>query len=284
MVGQLKLVSEITTESENFMFAVLHLGGWDFHCGIQPFEGRRNYIELKEKLFASLQQASAAHTILMMTQLFGQESYSWQNLFAEERHQLMGLLTQETLARLDQLYTQAYRENYGVLMAFHRDELAAPQELQVAADIALGLRGMTTLRLLEQDISDPLLSGNHMIELEAIATEANHLRCRLNIPAGKNILEQLILRSLWQLLYDPNGTSDADIQRLEWLIYVGNQLNLGISLERSQELYFGCLHSQLIPQYVATLANNQDPTQCRQLLKLGQKLKVEVNPWLSQLV
>ncbi|MDF5731082.1 MAG: DUF3536 domain-containing protein [Rhizonema sp. PD38] len=284
VVGQLKLVSEIIRESENLMFAVLHLGGWDFHCGIQPFEGRRNYTELKQKLFASLQQASAAHTILMMTQLFGEESYSWQNLFAEERHQLMGLLTQETLARLDQLYTQAYRDNYGVLMAFHRDELAAPQELQVAADIALGHRGMTTLRLLEQDISDPLLSGNHMVELEAIATEANHLRCRLNIPPGKKILEQLILRSLWQLLHDPNGTTEADIQRLERLIDVGYQLNLGISLDRSQELYFSCLHTQLIPQYVATLANNQDTIQCRQLLRLGQKLKVEVNLWLSELV
>jgi len=148
-VGNLQMVSDITWESENLVFAVLHLGGWDFHCCIQLFTGRRDYSQLKEKLFTSLQQASAAQTILAMTQVFGTEAFNLQNLFAEERHRIMRLLSQETLTRLDQLYTQAYRDNYGVLMAFHRDELAVPQELQVAAGNALGDRCMTTLRSLE---------------------------------------------------------------------------------------------------------------------------------------
>jgi alpha-amylase/alpha-mannosidase (GH57 family) len=282
-VGNLNLVSEITWESEELVFAVLHLGGWDFHCCIQPFQGRRAYIQLKEKLFEALQQASAAQTILAMTQLFGEESFNLQNLFAEERHRLMHLLSQETLSRLDQLYTQAYRDNYGVLMAFHRDGLAAPQELQVAAEIALGYRCMMSLRLLEQDIAELSSSWNHIVELEAIATEAKHLHCHLNIPEGKQMLEQLILRSLWQLLHDPNGTFDADLQRLERLIDLANQLNLGVSLERSQELYYSCLYSQIVPVFVAKTAKSQDTAQCCQLLKLGQKLAVDVSPWLSQL-
>ncbi|KAB8335623.1 DUF3536 domain-containing protein [Scytonema tolypothrichoides VB-61278] len=282
-VGNLNLVSEITWESEHLVFAVLHLGGWDFHCCIQPFEGRLAYTELKEKLFGALQEASAAHTILAMTQLFGEESFSLRNLFAEERHRLMHLLSQETLSRLDQLYTQAYRDNYGVLMAFHRDEVPAPRELQVAAEIALGSRCMINLRSLEQDIAEPLSSWNHIVELEAIATETKHLHCHLNIPEGKQMLEQLILRSLWQLLHDPNGTFDADLQRLERLIDVANQLNLGISLERSQELYFSCLHSLIVPLFMAKTTQSQDTAQCRQLLKLGQKLRVDVSTWLSQL-
>ncbi len=282
-VGNLKLVSDITWESEHLVFAVLHLGGWDFHCCIQPFEGRRTYTQLKEQLFGALQQASIAQTILVMTKLFGEEAYSLQNLFAEERHRLMGLLSQETLTRLDQLYTQAYRENYSILMAFHRDELAAPQELQVAAEIALGHRCMMTLRSLEQDLNERLLNGNHIVELESLATEAKHLRCQMNIPQGKPILEQLILRSLWQILHDSNGTFDADIQRLERLIDVAYQLNLGVSLEQSQELYFSCLHTQIVPQCLATFVNGKDTNRYRQLLKLGQKLAVDVGIWLSQL-
>ena len=34
-VGQVALTNEITWESHRFIFAVLHLGGWDFHCCIQ---------------------------------------------------------------------------------------------------------------------------------------------------------------------------------------------------------------------------------------------------------
>ena len=289
-VGHLRLVSEITLESEHLVFAVLHLGGWDFHCCIQPFTGRRAYSQVKDKLFEALQQASAAHTIQAMIQIFGDQSFSLQNLFAEERHRIMRLLSHETLTRLDQLYTQVYRDNYGVLMAFHRDELSVPQELQVAAEIALGHRCLTSLRSLFEEIGEPQLSWDHLAELEAIATEAEHLRCCLNVPEGKQILEQLILQSLWLLLHDPNpATIEANMQRLERLIDVGYQLNLGMSLERAQELYFSCLHSQIVPQCLKAMRSQlgkkdvKSNSSLRQLLKLGQRLAIDVSALLNQL-
>ncbi|MBD2542170.1 DUF3536 domain-containing protein [Coleofasciculus sp. FACHB-SPT36] len=281
-VGQLRLTSEITWESTHLVFAVLHLGGWDFHCCIQPFAGRRTYSQMKEKLFAALQQASAAHAILAMSQLFGGNSFNLQKLFAEERHRIMRLLSQKTLTRLDQLYTQVYRDNYGILMAFQRDELPVPQELQVAAEVAISNRARMSLRALEQENGEPQQGLNQLAELEAIAKEANQLRCQLNIPDAKQTLEQLILRSLWKLLHDSNpATLEADIQRLERMISVGNQLHLGLSLHRPQELYFSCLHSQIVP--LLESETNGNSSQLRQLLLLGQKLAVDVSPWLNQL-
>jgi alpha-amylase/alpha-mannosidase (GH57 family) len=301
-VGQLRLASEITWESTHLVFAVLHLGGWDFHCCIQPFAGRRAYSQLKDKLFDTVKQASATQMILAMTQWFGGESFSLQDLFAEERQRIMGRLSHETLTRLDQLYGQVYRDNYGILLAFHRDELPVPQELQVAAEIALSHRCLTSVRALEQESSDPQLSLGHLAELEAIATEANHLRARLNIPEVKPTLERLILRSLWQLLQEPNlNTLASDIHRIERLIDLGNQLQLGLSLDRCQELYFSCLQTRIIPRCKLVIQsqliseNNDagdadlpsktdwDTTGLRQLLHLGEKLAVDVSPWLSQL-
>jgi alpha-amylase/alpha-mannosidase (GH57 family) len=282
-VGHLNLVSSITRESEHLQFAVLHLGGWDFHCCIQAFEGRRPYSSLKEKLFDALQLASAANVILVMTQLFGDEAYNLQNLFAEERHRIMRLLSQETLSRLDQLYTQTYRDNYGILMAFHRDGLSAPQELQVAADIALGHRCMTILRALEQDILERASITNHLVELEAAVTEAKHLRCKLNIPEGKILLEQVILRNLWQLLHDAYGNLEKDIQQFERLVNAAYQLNIGISIDRAQELYLQYLPVHVLPKFATTTTNHQDTTKYRQILKLGEKLNVCVSSWLNKL-
>ncbi len=306
-VGQLRLVSEITWESAHLVFAVLHLGGWDFHCCIQPFAGRRGYSKLKDKLFDALNQASAAHVILAMNQMFGDESFSLQNLFAEERHRIMGLLSQETLTRLDQLYTQVYRDNFGVLMAFHRDELPVPQELQVAAEIALSNRCLISIRALDSEASDPQILWSHLTELEAIATEANHMRCQLKITEAKSVLEKLILRSLWQLFHDTNlETFSAEIEFIERLIKVGNHLNMGLSLARCQELYFSFWHSYIEPQCqlvtqtkLAFDANGNgkggskttllpttaiwDSIQLRQLLQLGENLAVDVSFWLSKL-
>jgi alpha-amylase/alpha-mannosidase (GH57 family) len=302
-VGQLQLASEITRESGNLVFAVLHLGGWDFHCCIQSFSGRRDYSNLKERLFESLQQASAAQIILAMNQVFRSQSYSLQSLFPEERHRIMRLLSHETLTRLDQLYTQVYRDNYGVLMAFHRDELAVPQELQVAAEVALSQRVLLSLRALEQESSDlageaSQLGLSHLSELEAIATEAAHLRCHLNLPEAREILERMILRSLWQILHNFNPTTlKSDLQRLERLIDLGQRMNLSLSLAQAQELYFYRLHSWIMLQPLeetseagpgaTAIASKVKPTvetaHLQLLLQLGQTLAVDVSGLLARL-
>jgi alpha-amylase/alpha-mannosidase (GH57 family) len=298
-IGQLQLVSEITRESMQLVFAVAHLGGWDFHCCIQPFSGRRAYAEMKERVFEAFKQASAAQTTLAINAMFGSQSHSLQSLFAEERHRIMRLLTHETLNRLDQLYTQVYRDNYGILMAFHRDELSVPQELQVAAEVALSHRVLLSLRALEQESSDlsadpSSASVNRLLELESIATEATNLRCQLNLPEAKPILERLVLRSLWHLLYHfDSTTSKTELHRLERLLTLSQQMHLGVSLARAQELYFQRLHSWLIPQCFHWLHNagqrSADSTKTmqladvRSLLALGARLGIDVTNWLEQL-
>lgn len=308
-VGQLQLTSEITRETEVFVFAALHLGGWDFHCCIQPFGSRRSYTMLKERLFGVMQEASVSHAILEMVRLFGDQSFSLRDLFAEERHRIVQLLSQENLTRLDQLYTQVYRENYGVMMAFHRDELQVPVELQVAAEVALGHRCLTAAKALEVETEDvePLLA-----EIEAIATESGHLRCRLNVPEVKEILEKMVWRSLDALLQAGSGVEDrspvkleAEIRTIERLIAVGDRLSLGLCLDKSQELYFDSLYSQIVPLCLGWLQRQDasssetavaavaweiarsgggwELSSIRQLLELGQTLAVDVECWLNQL-
>jgi alpha-amylase/alpha-mannosidase (GH57 family) len=297
-VGQIQLTSELTRESKILVFAVFHLGGWDFHCCIQPFTGRRTYSPMKEALFQALKQGSAAQTILAMNRHFGDQSFSLRDLFAEERHKIMRLLSQGTLTRLDQLYTQVYRDNYGVLIAFHQDELEVPQELQVAAEIAISHRAMTALQALERETSDfpptnPQLCASHLAELEAIAAEAEHLRCSLKPPQIKQTLERLILRALWHLLYSFNpATAEADMQWMERLLTLSDQLHLPLALDRAQEVYFKGLHRQVLPQLSLWQVTDEPSNrahkpswslpQIRQFLKLGQRLAIDVQVWLEQ--
>lgn len=296
-IGQLQLISEITWEKTHRIFAVLHLGGWDFHCCIQPFAGRLHYSHAKEQMTEALKTASAAQTILAMQQIFGSQSHNLQSLFAEERHRIMRLLSHETLTRLDQLYTQVYRDNYGVLMAFHRDALAVPQELHVAAEIALSHRVSLALRSLEQESSELSaealqLSLGHLGELEAIATEASHMRCKLNPPEAKPTLERLILRALWHLLYhfDPE-TAAMEVGRVERLIRLGDRLHLGLSLAPAQEVYFQRLHEWLLPECLRLSNGRSDsstgtpigPTDLQLLLQLGQQLSIDVRQLAAML-
>ena len=115
-------------------------------------------------------------------------------------------------------------------------------------------------------------------------------------------MERLIVRSLWHLLQDPNfSTVQLDVQWLERLIDLSNDLHLNLSLAHAQELYVKNLHSQVLPRLNVWQAfNNESSTnlasvaqtkpdkgwsveQIHQLLTLGQKLAIDVNPWLNQL-
>lgn len=283
-VGQLQLTSEITCETAYLVFAVLHLGGWDFHCCIQPFAGRRLFTQLKTELFASLELASAARVIQAMNRAFGEQSYNLQHLFAEDRHRIMRLLSQSTLTQLDQLYAQVYRDNFGVLMAFHRDELEVPQELQVAAEIAISQRAVVALRSLERETSDlpPAnidLCQSYLTELEAIANEAHQLRCTLRTTQTCQIIERITLRMLWHVLYTPDPESaPTTAQMLDQLLQVGRQLCHDLPCDRAQELYL-----RRLPQLIPTLLKGDSDVQALipPLLHLSQSLKIDVEGWRS---
>jgi len=310
-VGHLQLTSEITQESGELMFAVLHLGGWDFHCCLQPFAGRRRYGEIKARLFETLQQASAAQMVLAMTAELGEAFYGLNDLFAEERYRILELLSQETLTRLDQLYTQVYRDNYGILMAFRRDHLPVPQELQVAAAVALTHRIMTSLRGLEAELGnawtrspdndlaglDSQQGSNYLSELEAIAIEAQQLGCQLNLTQAQPILEGLIWKLLWELLHELNpALLELHLQTITRLIELGQHFSMALRLDRAQELYYQCLQTHikpaaqqhfareagLIPAAAAPLPLT--PSQWQQLLRLGKTLAIDVSPWVEALV
>ncbi|MGF1457914.1 MAG: DUF3536 domain-containing protein [Leptolyngbyaceae cyanobacterium] len=276
--GRLKITSDVTCDRSVLSFVVLHLGGWDFHCCVQGFRRRLDYQRAKDTVLETFASGSAAQVILKMSQVFGEQTYNLQTLFAEERHRIMRLLSQDTLQRLDQLYDQVYRNNYSLIKAFHRDGLAVPQELQVAAEVAIRHRAWESLQLLEQETLDlhqePLhYEAVHLVQLEAIAQEAQQFQCDCSSAESQRMLEGLIWRSLRHLLDNP--TLKNFLEDVDWLcrlICLGQKLG-GISLVRSQELYWQQVSGWL------TFLRQQPPTQAtamlKPLLKLAQYLAID---------
>ena len=243
--GELTITSIITWEQKHLVIAVLHLGGWDFHCCLQEFTQRKTYQQMRDQLLAVFQQGSGAQTVLAMQRLFGSgPCYGLADIFGQERQHIIGLLAQNTLTQLDQLYSQVYRENYGVIMAFRRDHLPVPQELQVAAAITLGQRVMSLLRRLELETSNPLADSppNGMVyihELYSLTQEVHQVGVQLDIPEGRQIVERLLLTWLEELLTRlPEPLVPKGVQRWQKLFQLAEWLHLRPSLDRLQERYF----------------------------------------------
>jgi alpha-amylase/alpha-mannosidase (GH57 family) len=283
-VGRLQITSDVTSDRSDLSFVVLHLGGWDFHCCVQGFRRRLDYQRAKDSVLAAFTSASSAQVILAMNEAFGDHAYNLQNLFTEERHRIMQLLSRDTLQRLDQLYSQVYRNNYGLIKAFHRDGLPVPQELQVAAEVAIRHRALEGLRLLEQETIDlnggPLHRGVvHLMQLETIAHEAHQFHCDCCIPEGQRILEGVIWRSLRHFLDNPRPEHLLeDVDWLRRLIELGHNLG-GISLVRSQELYWNQVIHWL--NYLRQQESAQAMAMLKPLLKLAQHLAIDPEALLA---
>ncbi|NJL01637.1 MAG: DUF3536 domain-containing protein [Spirulinaceae cyanobacterium SM2_1_0] len=281
-VGHISLTSEVTWERREFVFVVLHLGGWDFHCCIQPFGNRKNYSQMQENLFSALASASVAKLMVAITQWFGDRAFDLESLFAEERQWLMAQLTEKTRTGLDQIYSQIYRDNYSILRAFHREELPVPPELQVAAELAIANRGLQAIEKLTQAAGDRGQIDNALNELAATAVEAEQMRCHLAIPGAKTALETWIYQWLDHLLVavDPE-TIEADCQRLAQVIAIATDLSLGLALDRVQERYFFYVHQKIVPMLdKGGSSGGWTRAQSAVLLSLGQRLGVDVSPWL----
>ena len=267
-IGQINLVSRITQESVNYIFAVLHLGGDDFHCCIQPFSGRREYEEIKATLFKTLKQANTASVILAMSSNFSGEQFNLRHLFAEERHRILQVLADETLTRLDQLYEQVYRDNYGILISFRRDDLPVPRELQVAADIVLNNRLTEELKRLQTGESLP------NVGLDAVAIEAVNLGCKFIDVEDAELLENYMLSQIQQIskLQDINEKSIFSyLNQIEQSLAIANRLNLHLNLDLVQEAFLNYLSQRIAPKCVLA----------RQILDLEsvqkQPIHIEVN-------
>jgi alpha-amylase/alpha-mannosidase (GH57 family) len=277
-IGQIQLVSGITQESVNYIFAVLHLGGDDFHCCIQPFTGRREYEEIKATLFKVLKQANTAAVILAMASNFSGEQFNLHHLFAEERHRILRMLADETLTRLDQLYEQVYRDNYGILISFRRDDLPVPRELQVAAEIVLNNRLTEELKRLETGESLP------NVGLDAVAIEALNLGCKFTHEEDAEIIENYILSQIQQLsqLQDIDEKSlFSYLNQIEQSLAISDRLDLELDLDLSQEAFLNYLSVRIAPKCVlANLCESISNLELHQLIDTASKLGIATEAWL----
>jgi hypothetical protein len=211
---------------------------------LHPSQGRAEYARLHQYLMQVFHQASAVQMILAMGQSLGGESFGLAHLFAEERHRTMERLTLATQRRLDQLYTQIYRDNYSILVAFQRDELPPPQELQVAAEVALSYRCREAL-IAWEEVADRLEEWPAIaLELQSIMREAAQLACPLQIAGERPRLEALLWRGLRRWLED-QGDPASLIQGLQ----LAQTLHGGFRLDRLQELWLETMGARATDAY-----------------------------------
>jgi alpha-amylase/alpha-mannosidase (GH57 family) len=156
-LGRAHIRSRITEDSEEFCFAVLHLGDQNLSaavrqcCGDHPGQ-MAEFTAFSTEVRDAIGRADLPEVIRAIDRFFGTLAYSLTSLFADEQHRILRTILDRTLAEMEDSLRKIYEDHASLLRFLTESGMAAPPALALAANFAINA---SLRRALEADDFDP---------------------------------------------------------------------------------------------------------------------------------
>lgn len=265
VIGHSRVTSEITRESDEFMYAALHLGGHNVTGGIQPYSGGKRVDALIAEAEALFQRAETPALVRLLDRTFGGKSFSLRSLFRDEQHKVMQTILGSAIEEAESAYQQVYRRQAPLLRFLADLEVAQPRSFQVAAEIVLNRQLEEVFQVEEPDperlqaLLDEVSTGQIGIEEESLGYAINERLVSLSSKLGEDPYDLQIL------------------ERLHTVATMARQVPFDVNFWETQNTYFDVLNTEYPAQ--KELAQQGDKTAVewvRTFEALAQPLSVAI--------
>jgi hypothetical protein len=226
------LTSENTLATLDAVVAVLHFGGNDFRCSVQPYVDAETYKTLEADLFRPLSRFNLSEVIRAMDHHFIGPDFGLRNLFLDERRALAKSLLRETRAKWERDYRRIYEENLGLMTFLLETNIPIPQELLSAATLSLS---RDVAELVDGLVAGEASPGDTMQGIQETVREASRLGLELPMKHAKRAVERRIRQEMRALLAHP---TNARAEELIELVDLGASLGTGLDLWAAQNLFW----------------------------------------------
>jgi hypothetical protein len=264
-LGRARVRSEITGESEDVAFGVLHLGDHNLSGGAIPFPGKSPYEKLASEIAEPFRKADLTETLRTVDRHFGSGVYTLRLLFRDEQQQVLGRILRSVLGAADAVYRELYEEHAPLMRFLSSHGIAQPRGFRMAAELALN----TSLRReLEAEAPDPS-------RLAAVLEEARNVGVTLHEDGLGLAVEHTLERLADGLRGSPSDL--ARLEELEAVVDLGRQLPFEVDFWKVQNAFYGLLRSLLPGRQREAEAGFEDARRwVERFLALGEKLSVKV--------
>ena len=181
-LGKAQFTSEITQESDAFMFGVVHFGDHNMHGGVARLESEDAYRDLAKTVQEAFSRSDLAETIHLLDRGFSGHTYSLKNLFRDEQRKVLRGVVESNVEVSEGSYQHMYDPTVPLLRFLSDCGVPIPAALKATAEIALNGRLRRAL-----DTAD--------LDLPAIQTLLEEARIA-GIPLHKAELEFVLRRNL----------------------------------------------------------------------------------------
>jgi alpha-amylase/alpha-mannosidase (GH57 family) len=139
VTGHCRVSSQITLNSREFIFGLVHLGGHDFNAGVRECSDPAEYRSVSDEIIETFDKGAFAVLVRVLDKHFGTRHFTLNHLFKDQRRHILKTLTQETSAAFEDSYRNMYQDNQ-LLMSFIKDTgMPVPKYFLIAADFTLNL-------------------------------------------------------------------------------------------------------------------------------------------------
>lgn len=266
LVGRTRVTSEITRESGEFTFGVLHLGGHNISGGIREFQGEAAYQETLRQVTEIFRQGDFPQLIRVVDREFGPGTYSLTLLFKDEQRKILRQILEASFQEAEAAYRQLYENNAWLMRFVAGLGMPVPKRLEMAAEFTLNTDLRRAFEAEDLDLD----------RIQALVDETKTAGVPFDSTTLEFALRKTLERMAEQLQADPGNL--ALLERLEAAAGMARSLPFEVVLWHVQNIYYGLMKSQY--RRSCDQAARGEAASVRwveRFRSLGEKLRVRVD-------
>jgi hypothetical protein len=235
-LGRAKISSDITGESQDLSFGVLHLGDHNLSGGIREFQGEEAYQDLVKKITETFNRGDLPEFVRVVDRHFGSETYSLKFLFRDEQRKILRQILEGTLQEAETTYCQLYEHHSSLMRFLVEAGIPVPKAFLPAAEFALntGLR-----KNLTRDEPD-------LVRISALFEEARLAGVNLDGDGLGFALQQTVERAMEKFSAHPEQLNI--LKNLETLVGLSDKLPSRVNFWRTQNIFYDLLQ-RVYPEF-----------------------------------
>ncbi len=234
VVGQVRVISEMIPESEDFLFALISSKKETFRTWISEYKGTLPFELLREQ-GREVVGRGEEEMARVLHSLLGNHELTIRDTFKEERQAIFQKLIEKELREYGQIYADLFDRTKQGVEALSRLGLEIPYEIRVAAEVTLSDRLFKEVKELERDFKTAKERG----EIDQMIEEAREYGYHLSMEKSLLILNEILNKKMNALQKGKGSDLSRQAEQVEEIhafLELLKKWDFGVSLEEAQNL------------------------------------------------
>ncbi len=265
-IGAAKITSEVTGESADVAFGVVHLGDHTVSGGIRSYSGEEAFRNSADKITEVFRRGDFPDLFRAIEREFGPITYSLKVLFRDEQRRILRQIFESSLHEAESTYRQFYQNHVAFMQFLASIGMPAPKPLELAAEITLNNSLRTAFE-------------NEQLDLDRITAIVEEAKVA-GVSFDAATLEFSFRRTLERMAreFASNPEEMEMLEKLSAAIEVARSLPFEVVLWHVQNTYYGIMQ-KTYPAVGsrAKLGDAQAQAWIAAFRSLGVKLSVRVD-------